>query len=149
MAFSWLRSHCCTVIANTTSPEDGTEQGQKVLFCACLRQITQLSSCFLYCFPPVLAAPECQHIRGPLWSCEHQRSGAASRIHLLDEASHIAHLPFGHGAHTYLSLYPRTTFWMRMTLSVMALSLSISSSMSWWSCGRKQHSTNVSGSPSA
>ena len=38
----------------------------------------------------------------------------------------------------YLSLKPRTTFWMRMTLSVMALSLSISSSMSWWSCAAKQ-----------
>ena len=34
---------------------------------------------------------------------------------------------------SHLSLKPRTTFWMRMTLSVMALSLSISSNMSWWS----------------
>lgn len=34
----------------------------------------------------------------------------------------------------YLSLKPRTTFWIRMTLSVMALSLSISKSISWWSC---------------
>lgn len=39
----------------------------------------------------------------------------------------------------YLSLKPRTTFWMRMTLSVMALSLSISSSMSWWSYAEKQN----------
>lgn len=34
---------------------------------------------------------------------------------------------------THLSLKPRTTFWMRMTLSVIALSLSISRSISWWS----------------
>lgn len=39
---------------------------------------------------------------------------------------------------SYRSLKPRTTFWMRMTLSVMALSRSISSSMSWWSWGKRQ-----------
>lgn len=44
----------------------------------------------------------------------------------------------------YLSLKPRTTFWMRMTLSVMALSRSISSSMSWWSCMKKNKQEHTS-----
>lgn len=33
----------------------------------------------------------------------------------------------------YLSFLPRTDFWIKMTLFVMALSLSISNCMSWWS----------------
>lgn len=53
----------------------------------------------------------------------------------------------GAGAGRYLSLNPRMTFWRRMTLSVMALSRSTSSSMSWWSCRAEVLSstpTNVS-----
>lgn len=45
----------------------------------------------------------------------------------------------------HLSLSPRTAFWMRMTLSVMALSLSISSCMSWWSWAGGQVATSTKG----
>lgn len=54
--------------------------------------------------------------------------------HPVRTCSHTPWVQVGGAAQaSYLSLKPRITFWRRMTLSVMALSLSTSSSMSWWS----------------
>lgn len=59
--------------------------------------------------------------------CRGQRQGQHTCTHLCVGQGG------GAGPDTYLSLNPRITFWRRMTLSVMALSRSTSSSMSWWS----------------
>lgn len=89
-----------------------------------------------------LSVQPCSH--DPVCTCVHVSvcaHGCLFRVHVggaeVSQAHAHAHtcgLRRGRaGPGTNLSLKPRMTFWRRMTLSVMALSRSTSSSMSWWS----------------
>lgn len=128
LALPSAESHYCVDVASISSPEVNTEQGEKVLFCPYLRQLILFSSGFFYYFPPILAVAECQV---PSPQLKSGQVGQAWREQHFPQELLVSPPPGASRAHTYLSLNPRTTFWMRMTLSVMALSLSISSSMSW------------------
>ena len=82
----------------------------------------------------------CVHVsvyaHGCLFQCPHGRNhsepSTCTRVHACAHTHTLAEAGKSH-PDTNLSLKPRMTFWRRMTLSVMALSRSTSSSMSWWS----------------
>ena len=92
--------------------------------CSC-DPVCALHMCACFCVCTWVFIPSV-HMGGTTVSQAHAHACMHAHTHKLAEAgkSH---------PDTNLSLKPRMTFWRRMTLSVIALSRSTSSSMSWWS----------------
>lgn len=103
-----------------------------------------MAGCSSMCYPCVCWFLSCAWIRMLIPSV-HMQGTEVSQAY--------AHAPMcglrwgGAFAGMYLSLNPRMTFWRRMTLSVMALSRSTSSSMSWWSWRAELVSSVLPSSP--